>query len=665
MAKVSSRKEIVTIALFQFALFALLILQFYKIQVVEGDKWSKEADQQHQRVVKEPFHRGIFFSNTAIKEGQPEILQPFVIDVQKFHLFIDPIMIPPDLKSNIAAQICALLGPLSVPYDEMRAEFERKTRSRRVAKWLSVETRQLIGDWWEKYASKEKIPRNALFFISDYQRSYPFGSLLGQVLHTIRDDKEEKTNQGVPTGGLELYFNEYLKGKEGKRLLMHSPRNPLEMGKVIDPPQNGAQIYLTINHYLQAITEEELAKGVQQTKGKAGWAVMMDPFNGHILALAHYPFFDPSHYADYFNDAKLTEATRLKSITDAPEIGSSMKPLTLAIALKANKELEKEGKQPIFSPIEKIPTTARTFPGRKILRDLHHHSFLNMYLGLQRSSNVYMATLVDRIIKTLGNDWYRHMLEEFGFGIKTEVELPGEVSGVLPRPGKLHANGKLEWSLPTPYSLAMGHNIQATSLQMMRAYAIFANGGKLVAPTLIKKIVRVKENGEEEVLLDHTGLERVLAFPRVLEQEIVSEVVRAMKYCTKQGGSGVKADIRGFTEAGKTSSAEKIVDGAYSKKLNTSSFIGFAPVNNPRFVLIVSIDEPEAVYIQGLGKMSLGGQCAAPIFREIGTRTLEYLGVTPDDPHGYPVGDPRYDREKADWVVENSLLQELYQLWNN
>lgn len=654
-----TKKRIVSVTLGLFFLFSLLIIQFYKLQVVQYDKWSKEARLQHQRIILEPFKRGAFYSNTSIKEGHPKSPQAFVEDVQKFHLYIDPFQIPSYSKDEMANYLRGVLGITKERYAEFRAEFDKKSRSRKIAMWLDFDTKKEIATWWEKYAKEEKILRNSLFFVDDYQRSYPFGKLLGQVLHTIRDNKDELTHEGVPTGGLEMQLNDHLKGKLGRRLLVHSPRNPLEMGKILDSPENGCDIYLTVNHYLQAIAEEEIEKGVKKSRAKSGWAIIMDPYSGEILALAQYPFFDPSQYRDYFNNPKLIENTKIKAITDANEIGSVMKPITLAVALKANRDLKEMGKAPVFSLDEKIATSNGSFPGRKrALKDTHLHNYLNAYLAIQKSSNIYVAKLVDRIIKNLGNEWYRDYLEKtFGFGEKTGIELPGEVRGLLPRIGKRHPNGTLEWSLPTPYSLAMGHNIQATSLQILRAYAIFANGGFKVRPHIIRKIVK-----NDEVLVDHTNLD--VCKERILDEEVVKTVVSAMKYTTKSGGTARKGDIWGYTECGKTATAEKIVNGTYSKANFFSSFIGFAPVTHPKFVLLVAIDEPEPVYIPGVGKNSQGGTCAAPVFREIGKRTLEYLGVPPDDPHGYPVGDPRYDAKKADWVLETEKMKALYETWN-
>ncbi len=657
------RKRLLCLSLSIFALYALLITQFYDIQIIEGDKWSKEADKQHYFIVKEPFMRGIFISNTSIKKGHPEAPQSFVIDVQKFHLYADPKSIPEAHREAVAKVLANILDLDAAEKQALRSQFDRKSRSRKLAMWLDGERHAAILKWWGPFAGANKIPRNALFFVADYQRSYPFGKLLGQVLHTIQNVKDEATSQALPTGGLELYFNGILKGKQGKRRLMRSPRNALETGEIIAFPQHGANVHLTINHYLQAIAEEEIANGVKKVHAKSGWAVMMDPHTGEILALAQYPFFSPADYQSYFNDALLIERTKVKAITDANEPGSIMKPITLAIALKANDELSLRNAKPIFDPNAMMPTSNTHFPGRKKpLKDTHMHSFLNMNMALQKSSNIYMARLAEKIIQQLGSKWYRQALYDFGFGQKTGIELPSESAGLLPTPGKKHQNGTMEWSAGTPYTLSMGHNIQTSSLQILRAYAVFANGGYLVKPTLVRKIVKPLPDGSQEILLENNPAEHK---KRIISPEIAQEIVTAMKFTTKIGGTARRANVWGYTEAGKTGTGDKAVNGKYCPEYVCSSFVGLAPAKNTAFVLVVAIDEPEYGHAPGIGKKHHAGVCAAPVFREISKRALEYLGIAPDDPYGYPSGDPRYDPKKADWLPEIRQLQEIYEKWNN
>jgi cell division protein FtsI (penicillin-binding protein 3) len=665
MITTPDKKRLICVALTIFILFSFLIAQFYHVQIIEGEKWAQKAQRQHFFVVKEPFIRGAFYSNPYIKKGHPAEPQSFMIDVPKYHLYADPLSIPFEYKNEIADWIVEKLALNSNDAIHLLEQMQKKSHSRKLALWIGQEDHQELLQWWKLYAKKRKIPRNALFFIKDYQRSYPFGKMLGQVLHTIQMQKDEFTNQALPTGGLELYFNEYLKGKQGKRRLMRSPLNSLEIGEVIAYPEHGADIYLTINTTLQAIAEEEIEKGVKRTKAKGGWAVMMDPYTGEILALAQYPFFYLDDYQRYFNDPELIEHTKVKAVTDANEPGSVLKPFTVALALKANKILKERGEKELFTPEEKIATSSGRFPGRtKPITDTSLHYYLNMDMAMQKSSNIYMARLAERMVSRLGNDWYRRQLQLFGFGLKTFVELPAESSGVLPTPGKLHPNGALEWSVPTPFSLAFGHNLQVNTIQMVRAYSVLANGGFLVQPTLIRKIVKKTPNGEEVVIVDYTSEERRKQFPRIFDQDIIDRVLRSMRYVTKPGGTATRADVPGYTEVGKTSTPKKIVNGRYSERLYCPLFTGFCPVNRPSFVMAVVIDEPEYGFVQGLGKVHNGGNCTGIVFREIAKRSLEYLGITPDDPHGYPYGDPRYDSNKVEWMAETRKLQEMYNTWN-
>lgn len=656
---IQNKKRLLILVSGVFFLFSLLVIQFYRLQIVEHKKWAKRAQMQHYFVISEPAIRGTFWANTSLKKGHPEIPQKLAVDIRKYHLHIDPNSLPDEYKKEISQNLMALASPNPQEARLFLQQFKKKSRDRKIVSWLDEEKKQAVLKWWRPFAKEKKIASNAIFFVPDNLRSHPFGHLLGQVLHTVQLQQNEKTKTPIPTGGLELSCNKYVAGKNGKRRLMRSPRHSLEIQQVINEPEHGADCYLTINHCLQAIAEEEVEKGVKSCNAKSGWACVMNPHTGEIYAMAQYPYFVPDQYPLYFNQKELMEHAKAKMITDANEPGSTMKPVTLAIALAANQELKKQGKSPLFSPLEKIDTSKGNFPGRgkKPLTDTHFHHYLNMYLGLQKSSNIYCATLVHRIVKSLGDEWYRQQLSDvFGFGKKTGIELPGECFGVLPTPGKKHPNGRLEWSVPTPYSLAMGHNVQATSLQMIRAYAIFANGGYLVKPHLIRKVVK-----KSDMVVDNTGEpERI----KVLDEQVVKEVVKAMSLVTKPGGAGIHGTIWGYTEAGKTGTSMKLVGGAYSDKSHYASFIGFTPVKNPEFVILAAMDEPKPGFIPGKGPNHFGGICAAPVFREIARRSLQYLGIAPDDPGGYPKSDPRYDAEKADGIKEAEALKKLYEEWN-
>lgn len=635
-------------------LFCVLIIQFYRLQILQQAYWNKLARAQHETVIIDPVKRGNFYSNTCIKQGHPEKLQPFVVDIMKFHLHVDSMSIPPIARDEMVAMLQKFLP--SITLEEIESILQKKSRDRKIASWLSPERVESIQAWWASFAKKYKIPLNALFFVKDYQRSYPFSHTLGQLLHTVREDRDPITGHNYPTGGLESYFDVYLKGEVSKKRALRSSRNSIETGEILQTGSNGSDIYLTINHHLQAIAEEEIKKAVDIAEAKCGWTILMDPKSGDILSIAQYPFYDPSQYRHYYNNPELQEYMQLKPVVEAFEIGSIIKPITVAIALIANEELQAKGEAPLFHPLEKIYVAPTSFPGRaRPVKDVRDHAYLNMYMALQKSSNVYVAKLVERIIDRLGVEWYRDKLQTvFGFGEKTGIEYPYENVGFLPKPGKTYKTGSVQWSKATPYSLAMGYNLLANSMQMMRAYGILANRGLDVRPTFLRKIVN-----EDRIIK-----EAVPTQTRILSEEICEEIVKALKFGTKRGGTAFRADIPGYTEAGKTSTSEKIKNGKYSPEHHFSSCIGFVPASNPRFVLLVAIDEPKYAFIPGIGRIYFGGVCAAPAFKEIATRALQYLGIPPDDPCGNSLDPENFNPAKADWSDEVNELAKLYQSWN-
>lgn len=645
--------------------FMALIFQFFRLQVVEQEKWVRRARLQHYFFIKEPYRRGILYANSSFAPD-PSKRIPLTVDVPLFHLYVDSLAIPREVRGEIVEAILSRLSPSLNETKKLMAELKRHSRSRRLISWLTEEQKAHFLSWWRPWAKQHKLASNALFFVSDFRRIHPMGPLLGQVIHTIRERRDEISGKAYPTGGLELSLNSYLEGTIGLRRLMRSPRNNMDTGEVIRDPIHGCHVELTTDPVIQAILEEELEKAVQERQAKGGWGVLVDPWNGHVLALGQYPFFLPDKYQSFFNQAERADRTKVKAAFDANEPGSPMKAITCSIALKANKECKIKGHPLVFQPFAKMPVSSGSFPGRsKPIKDVTLNHFMNMYMAVQRSSNIYFATVAGKIAERMGPAWYRQQLVDcFGFGTKTGVELIGESNGVVPRIGALTANKKLEWSKATPYSLGMGYNIQATTLQMVRAFSIIATRGIRPELTLVKKVWRDGKNGKEEVLVDNTTSRRVLSFPRVLDSDIAEEVVRAMKFVSKPGGSASRADIYGYSECGKTGTTLKLIRGAYSTSAHLASFIGFAPASKPRFVLALVIDEAKPGFIPGYGFNHRGGTAAAPIFREVGKRVLEYLKEPMDDPYGFAPKDPRRDSSKADWAKETEALNALHKAWN-
>lgn len=641
MIRVSIEQKRVIFLFFTLsALLSYLIVVFYKLQVIEYGKWSHLAKTQHRMVVQEMSHRGLFYANAELRPFQEKRKIPLVYDVARFHLHIDPGVIPKEHIEELAEGLSRLLIQKKTFFLE---ELQKISRSRRVGSFLSQKEKQGIEEWWFPLCKEKKISKRALFFIKDYKRSYPYEHLLGQLLHTCRFDEKER--RMIPTGGLELAFDPLLQGSDGKRILLRTPRQRIEYDEIVEPAVNGADLYLTIDLYLQTVAEQALKEGVEKVKAKGGSILIMDPNNGQIFAMANYPFFNPAHYSDYYNHPDKLEATKNQVINATFEPGSIMKPITLAIALKANEELFNRKEPPLFSVGEKINVMKDQFPGRrKPIRDVGNHRFLDAKMAIQKSSNIYFARLVERIILRLGPAWYREQLcAYFQFGSKCGIELPSEAPGMVPKIGKQYQSGLLEWSVPTPFSLAIGYNLRVTQLQMARAYAMLINGGRTVHPTLINRVVDC--SGRE---LSKKGQQTK---KRYLSPSNHKFWMEAMELPLQPGGSSTRAAIKGYRVSGKTGTSEKIVKGVYSKQSHYASFIGFFPSTEPRCLIVIGVDEPEMT-IDGISGYQYGGRSAAPIFAQVARAAVEYLGIKEDDPEGDALSQ------------EIAQLKNRYREWN-
>lgn len=633
--------------------FSILFAKFFHVQILQHDKWVSTAKRQHFYETKIPFKRGRFFTSPLLFGKQTGQSYCLAFDRKVYGIHADCRAIDKNLHSQVKELISTNLNITPEQADKVVNELQRSSRNRRLVADLSVNDKMKMAPLISSFLKTNHLPSNALFFQHHYQRQHPLGTMLGSILHTVRKGRDELTGEAIPTGGLELSLNSLLNGKLGRMERMRSPSNVMEAEAVVVEPVNGVDVELTVNALAQSVLDQELRKAVRQREARGGWGVMMDPFTGAILALSQVPEFDPDNYVQFYMDKSLQDATKVKAVSDAYEPGSVMKPLCLSLSLLANQELIGEGQSPIFDPAEIIPTGNGSFPGRrKPMKDTHYHKKLDMNMAIQKSSNIYAARIMQRLIENKGGPWVRSQLRDiFGFSIKTGIEIPGESAGLLPTPGKLHPNGKLEWSKATPYSLAIGHNLMVNSIQLCRALSVIANRGFLVTPHIVKKI------GNEKVELKSAE--------QVLPKDVCERVIEAMRYVVAPGGESSRAWVPGYTSVGKTGTARKIVDGLYSTKHHVASYIGFAPVDQPKFVLLVALDEPRVKYIPGQGHNNHGSVAAAPIFGQVASMMFRLASIEPDDPCGWPLGDPRRDIDRMIWAKETKLLKEKYQRYNN
>ena len=407
----------------------------------------------------------------------------------------------------------------------------------------------------------------------EYRRYYPGGEVMSHVLGFTGDGD-------VGLEGLELAQQPWLGGIPGSRRVIINRRGEVvEDVASIRAPQEGRDLALSIDSRLQYLAFRELKAAVEANKAKAGGLVMLDPRTGEILALVNWPSYNPNNRARATRDR-----LRNRALTDSFEPGSTLKPFTIATALESGK----------VGPKSIIDTSPGTLTiGNATIHDAHRSGPLTVEEVIQKSSNVGAAKLA----LTLPPEAMWDTLSGAGFGVPPRTGFPGEVAGRL-RPAK-------SWRPIEQATMAYGQGISVNLVQLARAYTIFATDGELKPVTLFKEAGPV-------------------AGRPVLKPEIAREVRHMLEMVVGPGGTAPKAQVIGYRVAGKTGTAHKLEGGNYVNRY-VSSFVGFAPVSNPRLLVAVMIDEPSA-------GQYYGGSVAAPCFSNVMGTALRLLGVAPDAP---------------------------------
>ncbi|HVS83913.1 MAG TPA: penicillin-binding protein [Pyrinomonadaceae bacterium] len=412
------------------------------------------------------------------------------------------------------------------------------------------------------------------------KRYYPNDSLAAHVLGFVGTDE-------IGLSGVEQYYNDKIRGESGKLYLERDARRHSFESYEIQP-HPGQTVVLTIDQTIQFRTEQALVAAVERAHAKSGTAIVMDPRTGEILALANAPTFDPNQPAKDSAEGRSNGA--LQSIY---EPGSTFKIVAYSAAIEKG----------LVTPQDKIDCQmgSITVAGR-LIHDHHPFGVLTIADALALSSNVGAIKLGLRV----GNESMFDYMKRLGFGTRTGIDLAGESPGIV-RPLN-------RWQPSSIGSIAMGQEIGVTPLQMATAYSVLANGGFLVRPHLVREL----RTPDGTVVFQAKTETR-----RTLKAETTA-ALRGMLEDVTLRGTARKAQLNGYTAAGKTGTAQKIDPRthAYSTTKYIGSFVGFAPVNNPAVVIVVVIDEPQGAYY--------GGDVAAPVFREIAEQILPDLSVTPD-----------------------------------
>lgn len=539
--------------------FAAMAARLVVLQVVEAPAYVRLAADQRAREIELPARRGVIFD----RDGEP-----LAIAIELELVFADPAHV---VRPRAEARALAPLLGLRV------RELEAKLRGTRPGSRYEVLARAVEP----KLARRiEDLDLAGIYTRAEPKRYYPNGRLASQVLGFVN-------TEGTGAAGIELAYDEVLKGEPGRMMLEQDPsgRALLQAEFRYDAPEPGRSLFLTIDKDLQYFTETALRAAVQRYSARGGTAIVMRPGTGEILALANVPDFDPNRYGE-----ARPQALKNSAVTDVYEPGSAFKVVTFAAALQ-------EG---LITPKTEMVVPDHMQVADRIFNDSHSHPTERMTAArvLEESSNV--GTI--KIGLQLGERALARWIERFGFGSKTGLAFPGESAGIVP-PVEL-------WSGTSIATIPIGQGIAVTPLQMAAAYALLANGGVWVEPKLLYGTM--DEHGR-------LSASSPPATRRVLTRATARTMTELLEGVVERG-TGAAAQIPGYEVAGKTGTAQKAApEGGYASAY-VASFAGYAPARRPAVVVLVVLDEPTPIW---------GGATAAPTFAQIAGFALRHLGVKP------------------------------------
>lgn len=478
-------------------------------------------------------------------------------------IYVDPLMV--EDKDRVARELARIL---ELDGNSLRKKLDTDKRFVWIKRNISYDKLKEVMDL--------KLP--GVSYIEESKRFYPNGELASQLLGAVGFDSQ-------PLGGIEMAMNQILLSKKDSTYIKRDARGRLYAVPVTFGEQSDVgEVYLTIDKQIQFIAETALREGVKAANASDGVAVVMDANTGEVLAMVSAPIFDPNNYSKY-----PPSSWRNRAVTDVFEPGSTFKVFIISAALEAG----------VVTPDTEYDCSHGAIQiGDHVLHDVHPYGVLPVRDIIKFSSNIGAL----KVAFDLGRERVYSKLREFGFGVKPGTDLPGEVAGFL--------GNYTDWEPVRLATIAFGQGVAASPLQMAAAFAAVVNGGIYHRPRVISRIV------DRDGHIFHTE-DEILAQPISGK---TSAVMRSLlRRVVEVGGTGVKAKSDIYDIGGKTGTAQKVVGGRYIKGRYYSSFIGFAPVDDPKIVVLVGIDEPRGAYY--------GGVVAAPVVREIIEKSLGYLGV--------------------------------------
>jgi cell division protein FtsI (penicillin-binding protein 3) len=538
-----------------FVLFIFCLARLFYIQFFRSKYLGEIAKKQHNCFVELEPRRGTIYDTN---------FKPQAVNLACDSVYAAPKDMAEAEKERITRE---LSGILNLEPDYLRSRLARPKAFIWLARKISSAQSEAI----------KALNLKGLGFIKESKRCYPNGYLASQSLGFAGLD-----NKGQE--GLELYYDEYLKGSPGWALMLRDARSKkINLYEKMARPKEGDSLVLTIDEVIQYVAERELDKAYSDSRAKGACIIVMNPNTGEILALANRPTFDLNQHSKINN-----EQIRNRSICDMFEPGSVFKIVTASAALEENKVNERDkffcenGEYKVFN---------------HVLHDHTSHGWLTFQEVIEQSSNIGTC----KIAAVLGPETLSRYVKSFGFGKRTGVDLPGEIPG--------QAKDLRFWGKTSMFAIPMGQEVGVTAMQLACAISTIANGGNLMKPYIIKEIR--DSSGEPVKVFSPTVVRNVLspdAAARV--KKVLIGVV--------ENGTGKMAKIQDFTAAGKTGTAQKLEsNGTYSHSKFVASFIGFAPAEDPQIAVVVTIDEPHGSYY--------GGVISAPVFKNVSADVLKYL----------------------------------------
>lgn len=569
-------------------LFVVLLIRMFTLQIVQGNSWHKEGVAKWVKESDIPAERGTISDRNG---------NPLALNAPAYTVVINPSVIHANGTEEMVVE--GLNKILGKDVDKLKTLVNKKDEKGEYVKnvevrnegWKIDEAKKLQVDKLndqlkEQFKNKKKIQETGLGLLKESKRYYPNGSLAAHVLgYTDRE--------GNAIAGLEAYLDDNLKGTPGHlRYESDTAGDKLPNSNgIYEPAVNGMNYKLTIDDKIQYYIESAMKEAYDEYKPISMTVIAADPKTMEILGMANLPTFDPNKY----NEVKQEDYGNFvnHAVKSLYEPGSTFKIVTLAAAVQ----------EKVFNPNDKYQSGQIIVKGtRTPLHDINRSGWGKIsYLdGVKHSSNVAFVKLGTEL---LGKEKLIRYITDFGFSNKTGIDLPGEISKQLYLPGPVETA-----------TATYGHGVEVTPIQQLAAIGAIANGGKLMTPHVVKEYTNpnngvtteIKPSFKKQVISPEAAKET----GEYLEQVVADQVI----------GTGRKAYIDGYRVAGKTGTAVKVINGKYDFSKSVVSFIGYAPVNDPKIAVLVIMDQPDNATVGG-------GTATAPVFKKIVEQSLQYMGV--------------------------------------